>query len=111
MTGVIDETSTTMEEGSGKMVTIDFKPGGAGIAVTEGNNLKEEYVDLISHVKALQGPVRCFHGRLPSQRADILGPDHRVCHCVMSASSSCLFAVSRIRTPLPFSFLHLRLAC
>jgi E3 ubiquitin-protein ligase NEDD4 len=45
MTGVIDETFMTMEEGSGKMVTIDLKPGGAGIAVTEGN--KEEYVDLM----------------------------------------------------------------
>lgn len=46
MTGVIDETFMTTEEGSGEMVTIDLlKPGGAGIAVTEGN--KEEYVDLM----------------------------------------------------------------
>jgi E3 ubiquitin-protein ligase NEDD4 len=45
MTGVIDETFTTKEEGSGEIVTIDLKPGGAGITVTEGN--KEEYVDLM----------------------------------------------------------------
>ena len=35
----------TVEEGSGEMVTIDLKPGGASIAVTEGN--KKEYVDLM----------------------------------------------------------------
>jgi E3 ubiquitin-protein ligase NEDD4 len=43
--GVIDETFTTTEEGSGEMVTVDLKLDGAGIAVTEGN--KEEYVDLM----------------------------------------------------------------
>jgi E3 ubiquitin-protein ligase NEDD4 len=43
--GVINETFTTTEEGSGEIVTIDLKPGGPGIAVMEGN--KEEYVDLM----------------------------------------------------------------
>ena len=34
-----------MEERLGEMVTIDFKPGGAKIAVTEEN--KKEYVDFV----------------------------------------------------------------
>ena len=34
-----------MEERFGEMVTIDLKPGGADIAVTEEN--KKEYVDLV----------------------------------------------------------------
>jgi E3 ubiquitin-protein ligase NEDD4 len=42
---VIDETFTTMEERFGEMVTIDLKPGGADVAVTEEN--KKEYVDLV----------------------------------------------------------------
>ena len=45
MTGVDHETFTITEEGSGEMVTIDLKPGGAGISVTEEN--KEEYVNLM----------------------------------------------------------------
>jgi len=42
---VIDENFTTMEERFGEMVTIDLKPGGADIAVTEEN--KKEYVDVV----------------------------------------------------------------
>ena len=42
---MLDETFTNMEERFGKMVTIDLKPGGADIAVTEEN--KKEYVDLV----------------------------------------------------------------
>jgi E3 ubiquitin-protein ligase NEDD4 len=42
---VIDENFTTMEERFGEMVTIDLKPGGADIAVTEEN--KKEYVDSV----------------------------------------------------------------
>jgi E3 ubiquitin-protein ligase NEDD4 len=34
-----------MEKRPGETVTIDLKPGGADIAVTEGN--KKEYVDLV----------------------------------------------------------------
>ena len=45
ITDVIDETFTTMEERFGEMVTIDLKPGGAEVAVTEEN--KKEYVDLV----------------------------------------------------------------
>jgi len=40
-----DETFTLVEKRSGETVTIDLKPGGADIAVTEGN--KKEYVDLM----------------------------------------------------------------
>jgi len=42
---VIDETFTKMETRFGETVTIDLKPGGADIAVTEEN--KKEYVDLM----------------------------------------------------------------
>ena len=42
---MIDETFTTMEERFGEMVTIDLKPGGADVAVTQEN--KKEYVDLV----------------------------------------------------------------
>ena len=45
ITDVIDETFTKMEMRIGEMVTIDLKPGGADIAVTEDN--KKEYVDLM----------------------------------------------------------------
>ncbi|KAH9029541.1 HECT-domain-containing protein [Lactarius hengduanensis] len=43
ITDIIDETFTTMEERFGEMVTIDLKPGGADVPVTEEN--KKEYVD------------------------------------------------------------------
>lgn len=43
ITDVIDETFTTTEERFGEMVTIDLKPGGADVPVTEEN--KKEYVD------------------------------------------------------------------
>jgi len=43
ITDVIDETFTTTEERFGEMVTIELKPGGADVAVTEDN--KKEYVD------------------------------------------------------------------
>ncbi|KAH8118000.1 HECT-domain-containing protein [Phellopilus nigrolimitatus] len=42
---VIDETFTTAEDRFGEMVTIELKPGGADVAVTEEN--KKEYVDLV----------------------------------------------------------------
>ncbi|KAI0303491.1 ubiquitin-protein ligase [Multifurca ochricompacta] len=45
ITDVIDETFTTMEERFGEMVTIELKPGGADVPVTEEN--KKEYVDLV----------------------------------------------------------------
>ena len=45
ITDIIDETFTTVEERFGEMVTIELKPGGADVPVTEEN--KKEYVDLI----------------------------------------------------------------
>ncbi|EKM55866.1 uncharacterized protein PHACADRAFT_256774 [Phanerochaete carnosa HHB-10118-sp] len=45
ITDVIDETFTTTEERFGEMVTVELKPGGADIAVTEEN--KKEYVDCV----------------------------------------------------------------
>jgi E3 ubiquitin-protein ligase NEDD4 len=45
ITDVIDETFTTTEERFGEMVTIELKPGGADIPVTQEN--KKDYVDCI----------------------------------------------------------------
>ena len=45
ITDVIDETFTTTEERFGEMVTVELKPGGNDVPVTEDN--KKEYVDLI----------------------------------------------------------------
>ena len=45
ITDIIDETFTTTEERFGEMVTIDLKPGGADVPVTEDN--KKDYVDHI----------------------------------------------------------------
>ena len=42
---MIGETFTIVGKPSGETVTIDLKPGGADIAVTEGNEKK--YVDLM----------------------------------------------------------------
>ncbi|PBK77941.1 HECT-domain-containing protein [Armillaria solidipes] len=43
ITDVIDETFTTTEERFGEMVTIELKPGGADVPVTQDN--KKEYVE------------------------------------------------------------------
>jgi E3 ubiquitin-protein ligase NEDD4 len=43
ITDIIDETFTTTEERFGEMVTIELKPGGADVPVTQDN--KKEYVD------------------------------------------------------------------
>ena len=45
ITDVIDETFTTTEERFGEMVTVELKPGGADIPVTEEN--KKDYVNAI----------------------------------------------------------------
>jgi len=45
ITDVIDETFTTTEERFGEMVTIELKPGGADVPVTEEN--KKDYVDAV----------------------------------------------------------------
>jgi E3 ubiquitin-protein ligase NEDD4 len=45
ITDIIDETFTTTEERFGEMVTIELKPGGADVPVTEEN--KKEYVEHI----------------------------------------------------------------
>ena len=45
ITDVIDETFTTTEDRFGEMVTVELKPNGADIPVTEEN--KKEYVSLI----------------------------------------------------------------
>lgn len=47
ITDVIDETFTTTEDRFGELVTIDLKPGGAEITVTEDN--KKEYVEYVSY--------------------------------------------------------------
>ncbi|KAJ7095822.1 hypothetical protein B0H15DRAFT_1019885 [Mycena belliarum] len=45
ITDVLDETFTTTEERFGEHVTIELKPGGGDVPVTEGN--KKEYVDAV----------------------------------------------------------------
>lgn len=45
ITDVIDETFTTTEERFGEMVTVELKPGGADVPVTEEN--KKDYVSAI----------------------------------------------------------------
>jgi len=45
ITDIIDETFTTTEERFGEMVTIELKPGGADVEVTEDN--KTDYVDAV----------------------------------------------------------------
>ncbi|PSS22678.1 hypothetical protein PHLCEN_2v3044, partial [Hermanssonia centrifuga] len=45
ITDVIDETFTTTEERFGEMVTVELKPGGAEVPVTEDN--KKEYVNCV----------------------------------------------------------------
>ncbi|PVG00224.1 HECT-domain-containing protein [Serendipita vermifera] len=45
ITDVIDETFTTVEDRFGELVTIELKPGGADIPVTEAN--KKEYVEAV----------------------------------------------------------------
>ncbi|KAF8969807.1 ubiquitin-protein ligase [Flammula alnicola] len=45
ITEIIDETFTTTEERFGEMVTIELKPGGADVPVTEEN--KKEYVESV----------------------------------------------------------------
>lgn len=45
ITDVIDETFTTSEERFGELVTIELKPGGADIPVTEDN--KKDYADAV----------------------------------------------------------------
>ena len=42
---MIDETFTTTEERFGELVTIELRPGGADVNVTEEN--KKEYVDAV----------------------------------------------------------------
>lgn len=42
---MIDETFTTTEERFGEMVTLELKPGGEDVNVTEEN--KKEYVDYV----------------------------------------------------------------
>lgn len=43
ITDIIDETFTTTEERFGEMVTIELKPGGGDVPVTQDN--KKEYVE------------------------------------------------------------------
>lgn len=45
ITDVIDETFTTTEERFGEMVTVELKPGGGDIEVTEDN--KKDYVNCV----------------------------------------------------------------
>lgn len=45
ITDIIDETFTTTEERFGEMVTVELRPGGADVPVTDDN--KKEYVEAV----------------------------------------------------------------
>lgn len=45
ITDVLDETFSTTEERFGELVTVELKPGGESVPVTEEN--KKEYVDCV----------------------------------------------------------------
>ena len=52
---MIDETFTTTEERFGELVTIELRPGGADVYVTEEN--KKEYVDAVVEYR-ISKPVK-----------------------------------------------------
>jgi len=58
ITDVLYETFTTTEERFGEMVTIDLKPGGESIPVTEQN--KKEYVDSVVDYRISQRVKKQF---------------------------------------------------
>jgi len=58
ITDVLYETFTTTEERFGEMVTIDLKPGGESIPVTEQN--KKEYVDAVVDYRISQRVKKQF---------------------------------------------------
>jgi hypothetical protein len=51
ITDVIDETFTTVEDRFGELVTIELKPGGAEVPVTEEN--KKEYVEYVTVLESV----------------------------------------------------------
>ena len=51
ITGVLDETFSVTEDRFGELLTVDLKPGGSEIPVTEEN--KHEYVDLAVHYRII----------------------------------------------------------
>jgi E3 ubiquitin-protein ligase NEDD4 len=52
ITDVIDETFTTTEDRFGEMVTVELKPGGEEVPVTEEN--KKEYVELVVEYRIMR---------------------------------------------------------
>lgn len=54
ITGVIEDTFSITEEHFGEVVTVDLKPGGRDVEVTEDN--KKDYVE---YVWFILGLVRC----------------------------------------------------
>ena len=51
ITGVLEETFSVTEDRFGEFITVDLKPGGSDIPVTEEN--KREYVDLAVHYRII----------------------------------------------------------
>lgn len=49
ITGVIEDTFSITEEHFGEVVTVDLKPGGRDVEVTEDN--KKDYVDLVTEYR------------------------------------------------------------
>ena len=51
ITNILDETFSATEDRFGEFITVDFKPGGSEIPVTEKN--KREFVDLVAHYRII----------------------------------------------------------
>jgi E3 ubiquitin-protein ligase NEDD4 len=106
ITGVIDETFTTTEEGSGEMVTVDLKPDGASIAVAEGS--KEEYVDLMVEYR-ISNRVKDQFDALMSGFRELI-PQDLINKFDERELEWLIGGISEIDV-YAFSFLHRRLAC
>ena len=51
ITGILEETFSVTEDRFGEFITVDLKPGGSDMPVTEEN--KREYVDLAVHYRII----------------------------------------------------------
>lgn len=72
ITDVIDETFTTTEDRFGELVTVELKPGGGDIVVTEEN--KKDYVDHVVEYRIVKR-VQEQHEAFMSGFSELVLPD------------------------------------
>jgi hypothetical protein len=75
ITDVLEESFSTTEDRFGELVTIELKPDGESINVTEEN--KEEYVEVRLAVVLFCRPARCVLRTPPSSQSQLL-VEHRI---------------------------------